>query len=145
MISNPTLFRRANRVLGAAVIFSLVVHLAGFATYLYIQGRIPWLQPPREKSEQPVVLSTATRVSRITVPELSHALQQGSNASPQAHPEVRVQPQPQNPPQQRRSVSSKPRAAVPPAVRRELAVATPSATPMQPRPQPSTLNSRAVQ
>lgn len=144
MISNPRLFRRANRVLGTAVIFSLIVHLAGFATYLYIQGRIPWLQPRHERPEQPVVLSTSTRVSRISVPELSHALQQGSNAAPQARPEVRVQPQPPNPPQQRRSVNSKARAAVTAAARKELAVATPSATPMQPRPQPSTLNSRAV-
>jgi hypothetical protein len=144
MISNPALYRRTNRVLGAAVIFSLLVHLAGFATYLYIQGRIPWLQPQREKPEQPVVLSTAMRVSRITVPELSHALEQGSRSSPQAHPEVRVQPQPQNPPEQPRSITSKARAAIPPAARKELAVATPSATPMEPRPQPSTAAARAA-
>jgi hypothetical protein len=142
MISNPVLYRRANRLLGIAVIFSLIVHLAGVATYLYVQGRIPWLQPPREKPEQPVVLSTAMRVSRISVPELSHALSPGRNSAPQARPEVRVQPQPENPPQQPRSVNSVARKAIPQAVRRELAVTTPSAAPMAPRPQPATAAAR---
>lgn len=144
MISNPALYRRTNRLLGAAVIVSLIVHLAGFATYLFVQGRVPWLHFPREKPEQPVVLSTAMHVSRISVPELSHAIQSGRSSSPHARPEVRVQPQPQTPPQQTRSVNSRARAAIPPAARKELTVATPSATPMEPRPQPSTLAARAA-
>ncbi len=67
MISNPTLYRRGQRFLIAAIVLSLLLHTGGAVVWSIATGRWPWLQPPPHQ-EKMVVLSTATTIGRMSVP-----------------------------------------------------------------------------
>jgi hypothetical protein len=133
MISDPALYRRRDRLLPVAFALSLLLHVFGIAAFRLVAGHFPWVNPPK-KHEPIVVLSSATTISRITVPHLAHPVERANRSLPAQRPEPRmVQQRPQRPvPQQRlRQV-----AAAPPPAYREVTVPAPSASPM-PSPAPS--------
>jgi hypothetical protein len=136
MISDPALYRRGNRLLGAAILFSLIAHLFGIFSYLWVQGWVPWLKFTHERKEERVALSTSMVIRRITVPQLSYPNTPGQQGTKgvRVRPERPQQPQrPEQPQQPRRAQREV--AATRPAFR-ELTKPTPRATPLPPSPQP---------
>lgn len=122
VISNPTLYKRAQRLLVAAVALSLFVHFAGFAVWGWVFGLPHWLrQPPRK--EPMIVLSSATTISRESQPVPDEP----------AHAARSQRPTPPRPPQRaavpmRATLPQHAVAAAPP-VHRELTYVAPSAPP----------------
>lgn len=138
MITDADLYRRRDRLLPAAFLFSLLVHVLGIAVYSIVQGRMPWIPPP-QKREPLVVLSTATTIRHITVPQVSRTVGRTAHAPRYARSE-RVAELPQPAPTPRPT----PRPVVPtPEPRRELAIIKPSAPPA-PSPQPSRAPTRTT-
>lgn len=129
VISNPTLYRYGQRLLIAAILLSLLFHGAGVLVWGYIAGLFPWFAP-KPKPERLVVLSSATTITRRTVPvpiQLHH--QSSTQAVPQEAPRALAAQG------EERAVVA---VATPP--RRELTYTAPSAPPQprveraQPRP-----------
>lgn len=144
MITNPTLYRRGQRLLVAALLLSLFFHAAGFAVWGFIFGFPRWLNP-RPQTEPIVVLSSATTIRHEAVPAPPQPAQHGNENAHPAPPHLAqraAQPQQQEQPQ---------RAITPAqATERELAYTAPSAPP-QPvahrasRPRPATPQQRFSQ
>jgi hypothetical protein len=128
MISNPTLYRRAQRFLLAAVALSLLVHFTGILVWGVFYGRWPWPQP--EPKEQLVVLSSSMTIGKRTepVPSRPTATHHASKPEPPPKPpHVAALP--------RRTASQQTAVTTAERRHRELSYTTPSAPPTpQPRP-----------
>lgn len=134
MISDPALYRRQNRLLPAAFVLSLLLHVVGVTLYVVFAKHLPWIAPvPRE--QQPfIVLSSSTTISHLTVPYISRPTSRGTQGSRGSRPEPRIaQQQPQQPQEQQHPRQI---AVAPPRAFHELTVPARSATPM-PSPEPS--------
>jgi hypothetical protein len=129
VISNPTLLRRAQRLLMAALALSLFLHFAGFAVWGWIWGLPHWLRP-QPHSEPMIVLSSATTISHQPEPVPD---QPAHRATPQ-HP---ARPVPPRPPQRAalptRATAPQRAVAVARPAHRELTYVVPSASPQPER------------
>jgi len=130
VISNPTLYRRGQRLLIFGLALSLLMHTFGFLLYGMIAGRVPWLRPPA-KQEPIIVLSSSTTISHRPVPQRA---QPTARSERQVTPRRAQQPQRQQR-QEQRQLQRQVVAAAPP-VHREMTYVVPSASPLPP-PRPS--------